>query len=491
MPSIQLRDRPFLIIFILLALLFQATTLTRQASAQSSADSLWTFSEIRADTNNDQKLDHLGKKVKIGGIANIQTGLLHEHYLQTFVQNDSAGMSIFAQQIDTPFERGDSVVAFGEVQRYNGLSEVHVDSYKVFKGNFTLPEAKPLEKAVRNPHNYLGMVVAGKGKIIEKGSTFNGRYLRLSPSDTSSTSIMVYVSNFHRLSKDFDFGVLSIGDKISIEGVVTEYNPEYPEEQTYKVFLRTPEDLQYSGIPRYYWYLSGGLIAVVCIFVVGWIVSLRRQVDSKTEQIQQSLEEKEVLLREIHHRVKNNLSIISGLIELQLDGTEDEKAEEVLKNSQSRIRSMALIHDKLYQTDTLSDIQLESYLQELVEAIHDTFTEINEDVKLRFDMDSVAIDIDRVIPCGLLVNELVVNSFKHAFSNGRQGTLSVKLQEIEEGTVELTVADDGPGLPEEFTLTKGDSLGSMLIKTFAAQLEAETSINGENGARFTFTFPLK
>jgi len=462
--------------------------LPESANAQFQEDSLWSFPKIRADANADDTLDHIGERVTVTGIANTATGILHEHYLQTFVQNDSAGMSIFGEEVDTPFSRGDSVVARGYIQRYNGLAEVHVDTYKVVKGVSKVPAAKPLENAIYNPRRYLGMLVEGDGKIIEKGSTFNGRYLRISPSDSTSASIMVYVSNFHHLNNDFDFEVLSIGDKISVKGVVTEYNPEYPDRRTYKVFLRSPDDMSYATLPRYYWFVGGGFLVVLFIVIGGWIVSLRRQVDKQTKELQESLQVKETLLNEIHHRVKNSLSIVSGLIGLQLDSTEDEEAKNVLQNSQSRIQSVALIHEKLYQHDSTDDIELDVYIKELVEAIHGTFSEYTEAVDLKFNMDKVRLDVDKVIPCGLLINELVVNAFKHAFSENRDGMLEVKL-ERENGEVEVSVADDGPGLPDDFSMLNSESLGTMLIDTFASQLNADTEITESNdGTEFTFRF---
>jgi len=452
-------------------------------------DSLWSFSTIRTDANADDTLDYLGRRVTVTGIANISTGILHEHYLQAFIQNDSTGMSIFSQDIETPFSPGDSIVASGHIQRYNGLAEVDVDSYKVFKGASEGPAPKSLEKAIYNPQNYLGMLVEGNGRIVGKGSTFNGRYVRVTHSDTSNASLMIYVSNFHDLSNEFDFEVLSIGDEISVKGVVTEYNPEYPNQRTYKVFLRTPDDLKYAALPRYYWLMGGGVLFVIFIVIGGWIISLRRQVDKQTRELQKSLEEKEALLNEIHHRVKNSLSIVSGLIGLQMDSTDNKGAREVLQDSQSRIQSVALIHQKLYQLDSTDEVQLDIYLKDLVEAIHGTFAEYTDAVDLKFDMDSAALDVEKVIPCGLLINELVVNAFKHAFSKSSAGVLKVTLEQ-ENGQIELSVADNGPGLPADFSMNNSDSLGTMLIETFASKLEAETEIlENDNGTEFAFRFP--
>lgn len=461
---------------------------SHSALGQVHSDSIWTYSKIRADVNNDDTLDHLGAEVSITGIANINSGLLHEHYLQAFIQNDSAGMSIFAMRIDTPFEVGDSLVVRGKIQRYNGLAEVNADSYQVFKNIRSALTPEPLSAAISDPSQYLGMLVEGEGSVIEKGNTFNGKFVRISQ-ENQMGSMMVYVSNFHRLYEDFDLDILRIGDTISVKGIITEYNPEFPNERTYKLFLRTPDDLRYASVPQFYLYLLFGGVVIASFIIIGWVIILRRRVDSKTSEIQHSLKEKDVLLREIHHRVKNSLSIVSGLLELQLESTNSKEARSVLQNSQSRIHSVALIHEKLYQTESLSDIELDNYIRELVEAIHGTFNDYKKDVVLSFDLEKVELDIDRVIPCGLLINELVVNAFKHAFSIGKKGTLHFNLKTQNENIL-LTVSDNGPGLPKRFEQNKDESLGTMLIDTFAAQLDGQMEIEtNSKGTSFIFTFP--
>ncbi|WP_290877294.1 histidine kinase dimerization/phosphoacceptor domain -containing protein [Gracilimonas sp.] len=463
--------------------------ISHSAFGQVHSDSLWPYSKIRADVDDNDTLDYLGNEVFITGTANINSGLLHEHYLQAFVQNDSAGMSIFAMQIDTPFQVGDSLVVRGKIQRYNGLAEVSADSYQVFKNTRSRPTPKPLSAAITNPAQYLGMLVEGEGNVIEKGNTFNGKFVRISQ-ENSQGSMMVYVSNFHHLYEDFDFDILRIGDKISVKGIITEYNPDFPNERTYKLFLRTPDDLRYASVPQYYLYLLFGGVVVGSFVIIGWVIILRHRVDSKTSEIQHSLKEKDVLLREIHHRVKNSLSIVSGLLELQLESTNNEDARSILQNSQARIHSVALIHEKLYQTESLSEIELDNYIKELVEAIHRTFNDYKKDVTLSFDLEKVELDIDRVIPCGLLINELVVNAFKHAFSKGKKGTLHFTLKTKNEHIL-LTVSDNGPGLPKKFDQKKDESLGTMLIHTFTAQLDGQMEIEtNSRGTTFMFTFPI-
>lgn len=473
---------------ILGAFVVSVVFFSTDVTAQSSPEPFWTFSEIRSDTNSDNKLDYFGEEVTITGIANIETGLLHEHYLQAFIQNDSAGMSVFAMEIETPFEVGDSVVATGKIERYNGLAEVHIEYYQVYKTSSPL-QVRPLAEVIESPENYLGILAEGQGKVIEKGSTFNGKYVRISM-EGSSKSMMVYVSNFHSMFEEFDFDVLGVGDRISVKGIITEYNPEFPKERTFKLFLRTPEDLTFKGIPQFYLYLIAAISALFIIVVVGWVISLKRSVKSKTKTIQANLEQKEVLLREIHHRVKNSLAIVSGLLHLQEGNSESPEAKRVLQDSQARIQSVALVHEKLYKTESLSEIKLNNYIQDLVETIHKTFTDYKEGVELKFEMEEVMLETARVVPCGLLINELVVNAYKHAFTKDKRGELLIKLKQAGNDIV-LIVSDNGPGLPPGFDQTNDESMGAMLINSFAAHLKANMQVQNRKsgGAEYTFTFP--
>lgn len=475
-----------LIMFIvfLLTLLLALPNFSR---AQSPADSTWSISTVLLDKNQDDTLDYLGERVKIGGITNSSLGQLHTTRLMTFIQSNEHGIPLYTKNMEASFDVGDSLVVQGELQNYNGTNEIYVDSYEVFPEggrNFT---PKPFSKVGSQPKRYVGMLVTGSGTITQKGTINNGIYLSVAMDNMPDFEPKIFVSNFHDSFSEFNFDILSIGDEISATGILSEF---VNNKHHYLIHLRTPDELQYSDIPKYYFYIGSFVILFILIGIVGWIVSLRKTVTQKTQKIEQSLKEKDMLLREIHHRVKNNLSIISGLLGFQQDTTEVENTQDALQDSQSRIQSMALIHDKLYQTDTLTDIQLDEYLQELVETISSTFV-TNGNIELVFDLDPVKVDVDTVVPCGLLVNELVVNAFKHAFpERDSKGTLSIMLED-QKRTARLTVADDGPGLPDDFELGGGDSLGSMLIQTFAAQLEANIKIdNDHDGVKFVFTFPL-
>ena len=205
------------------------------------------------------------------------------------------------------------------------------------------------------------------------------------------------------------------------------------------------------------------------------------------EQMQRSLIEKEVMLKEIHHRVKNNMQVISSLLSLQAKGVADSTVKAMLEESRNRVSSMSLVHEKLYQSKDLAYIDFKDYLQSLVAGIANTYK--RHDVVISVDMETVGIDVNVGIPCGLIVNELVSNSLKHAFPDGRKGTISLGINKNSEGNYVLFVADNGIGLPGEEDLRNTSTLGLQLVKVLTGQIHGTIEISREEGTRFSITFP--
>jgi len=207
------------------------------------------------------------------------------------------------------------------------------------------------------------------------------------------------------------------------------------------------------------------------------------------EQVLASLKEKEVLLAEIHHRVKNNLAVITGLLELQSYNTVNDDARRALKDSQFRINSMALIHEKLYQSENLSQISFDVYINELAQFITKSQTPEGKKIGIEVDADPVYVVITQAIPCGLLLNELITNAMKHAFNGKDEGKIHIKFSK-DNGTLRLLVEDTGVGLPDKFEEMKTKSLGMTLIRTLSKQLDAEmaTQTSKGKGTKFEFTF---
>ncbi len=207
------------------------------------------------------------------------------------------------------------------------------------------------------------------------------------------------------------------------------------------------------------------------------------------EKLKESLQEKNVLLSEIHHRVKNNLALVSGLLELQGLSETDEKVQAVFSQSRNRIKSLAAIHESLYQSENIACIRFDQYFQKLFNEVIKLYPATAADIELRSTLQPIKLDIAQAIPCGLLVNEIISNAYKYAFTGRTRGLIQVTATE-KESFVILEVRDDGCGLPPENEMRSG-SLGMTLIASFVQQLKGTLEKRNENGAVFRICFPYK
>jgi len=208
------------------------------------------------------------------------------------------------------------------------------------------------------------------------------------------------------------------------------------------------------------------------------------------EKLTASLKEKEVLLKEIHHRVKNNLQMIDSLLNLQSAKIKDAGLASVLKESQSRIRSMALVHEKLFQSESLSKISFGEYIKGLTSHLFQLYGMNNNYVNLITDLEDIFLDIDTAIPCGLIINELVSNCLKHAFLNGMDGEIRIGLHEGDTHKITLTVCDNGIGIPKDLDIESTKSLGLKLVKLFVDQIDGSIEINRTVGTSFKILFSV-
>lgn len=206
------------------------------------------------------------------------------------------------------------------------------------------------------------------------------------------------------------------------------------------------------------------------------------------EKLKESLEEKEVLVKEIHHRVKNNLQIISSLLSLQARAIENEQARAVLRESKHRVQSMALIHEKLYQAKELAKIDFAEYIQNLTRTLFRSYQINLNSVVLRFNIGSFFLNIDVAVRCGLIINELVSNSLKYAFTNQKTGEILVEMKQGDANQFILLVSDDGIGLPSTIDFLNTKSLGLQLVNILTEQLGGELELGGDRGTAFKITF---
>lgn len=221
-----------------------------------------------------------------------------------------------------------------------------------------------------------------------------------------------------------------------------------------------------------------------------YIVMVVRDITERKEaedKIRASLEEKKVLLREIHHRVKNNMQIISSLLNLQARYINDEQVVDILKESQNRVKSMAMIHEKLYQSSGLARIGFRDYINHLARFLSQSYVIDTERIRINTQVDDVFLDIDTAIPCGLIINELVTNSLKHAFPDKMEGNINIQLKETNDGYV-LKVIDNGIGFPKNLDFKSTETLGLQLINNLVMQLDGTAELKSDNGTEFKIIF---
>jgi two-component sensor histidine kinase len=219
---------------------------------------------------------------------------------------------------------------------------------------------------------------------------------------------------------------------------------------------------------------------------------LQQTVEKRTEQLRVSLAEKEVLLKEIHHRVKNNLEVISSLLRLQTKNVTDENAKSALIEGQNRVQSIALIHHKLYGSDDLANIEIKDFAKGLFDHISKVFKKPDEKINFIASGNDTFVNTDIAVPVGLILNELFTNAFKYAIQAGRENILSLKINETLAGDKEIyqmIFSDNGAGMPESFILEKSKSLGMKVIHLLTKQLGGELKYYNKDGAVFEISFP--
>lgn len=220
--------------------------------------------------------------------------------------------------------------------------------------------------------------------------------------------------------------------------------------------------------------------------LIGVMVDITQRKQAE-EQLKESLEEKEMLLKEIHHRVKNNLMVISSLLNLQSQYIKDKQVLDIFKESQNRAKSMALIHERLYRSTDLKRIDFGEYINSLARDLFHTYISDPRSVDLQLKVENVMVDINTTVPLGLIVNELVTNSMKHAFPEGVKGEIIIEFYKKEEQYV-LIISDTGIGFPEDLDFRNTDSLGLQLVNNLVSQIDGKITLNRDHGAEFMIKF---
>lgn len=243
--------------------------------------------------------------------------------------------------------------------------------------------------------------------------------------------------------------------------------------------------------------LSGVLLVAVIIFVTIQLKKATTQkkllelknkkIKTRNSIIRQSLSDKDLLIKEIHHRVKNNLQIVSSLLKLQASKTTNEEIKNSLNDAQDRINSMSLLHQLLYKNNQMSRLSFNGYLSNLISKISESFTSPSKQISIKTNLVDLELDIDTAIPLGLITNELISNAYKHAF-NKESGEIKVTLSKIVKDTYSLKIEDNGVGIPHDFDIESLDSLGLDIVVILSEQINAELKMYNDNGAHFEIVF---
>ena len=250
----------------------------------------------------------------------------------------------------------------------------------------------------------------------------------------------------------------------------------------------------------HWWFIAVALVVIVLIIILftRWRTRqlettnamLESKVGERTMQLQHTLTEKDMLIKEIHHRVKNNLQVISTLLELQSHGLMDERSKAALQESQNRVQSIALIHQRLYEHESFGAINIDEFAHDLYNQVASVFKKENQKVDANFDLHDISFDIDTAVPLGLIMNELLTNSFKYAFGGNRKNEIYIGMKK-ENGSYELDFRDSGEGLPPGFNFTTARSLGIRLVNLLAKQLNGSAKYFHNGGAQFVINFKAK
>ncbi len=247
---------------------------------------------------------------------------------------------------------------------------------------------------------------------------------------------------------------------------------------------------QYKG--RIIAAIAIGILQAVLIIALIYFLNKKRlaekMLQQRKNQLEESLNEKEILLKEIHHRVKNNMAIISSFLNLQSDNL-DKDLSEIFITAENRVQSMALIHEQLYKNDTFGDINLQDYFKDLINNLVQSY-KLACVLDLKMNIQKLSLDLDKLIPIGIITNEIISNSMKHAFNCEKKPALEIQLKALEHSRCILEITDNGPGFPLEILTDKKDSIGIIIIKSLVEQLNGKIELSTVEGVNYKISFPM-
>ncbi|MCX5908777.1 MAG: ATP-binding protein [Deltaproteobacteria bacterium] len=345
--------------------------------------------------------------------------------------------------------------------------------------NFVNPDGKTCTIAfifgLRLEGRGLGNIFPLKGSILEEFlRTRSGLIIPLENAEQLEKQFSVLLTNFHGGIRSVLSVPLVSEDKVIGSLLFQSQTPQAYQHKNLQLAVRIAAQI-------------AGAVANSKLFAE--LKRAEQALKASVEQIKVSLTEKEVLLKEIHHRVKNNLQVISSLLNWQSRYIQDPSALEMFKESQNRVKLIALIHEKLYQSKDLARVNFGEYVESLATHLFRSYQISGKEISLQIDMQGIFLGIDKAIPCGLVINELISNSFKHAFPPPRQGVIALSLKPEAGDQLILVVKDSGVGFPEDLDFRSAESLGMQLVNILTSQMGGTIELDRQKGTEFRITFP--
>ncbi len=395
-----------------------------------------------------------------------------------------------------------------------GQDAIHGILYFFDKNASTASKVKTLN-AILKQHESLGNRISLAntykllGETLREGGDLDGAVLAYKQAGALNREIgmidteahcALMVSELYETKKDFPNAFAwykkyqAIEDSLNTLAVQKNFSELEVKYQTGKMEAEITQQqlkLEAASLARRNLAITVGALALAVLGALGFLYfksKTNKELAAKNGIISKALSEKELLLREIHHRVKNNLQVISSLLHLQSKYIEDEKAMEVMREGRNRVKSMALIHQDLYQNDNLTSVEVAPYLTKLTESLFQSYNIDPDRIRLRSEVDAPRLDVDTLIPLGLILNELVSNALKHAFPDERVGEVAVSLKSLE-NALYLVVQDNGVGFAEQQKTKFEKSFGFEMVKTFAAKLKAKLEVENGEGTLVRLVIP--
>ena len=390
---------------------------------------------------------------------------------------------------------------------YNELGHVYFEEHDYDNAKQYLSKAQDYLNASTNQSHIcrnllsLGKVDTAQGKYLSAEGYFKQAYDVVRDTDYDDLKLSAFEllrdaqgkSGQYKLAFENSLRYEEVYNRLKsserekfVEELQTEYGVDQKEKQ---IEIQELKLLQASNQRRTYILLMS-LLGLGVLSLVGFLYNKNRTnkiLNQQKDQIQKSLDEKEILLREIHHRVKNNLQVISSLLKLQSRTVDDAAALSALQEGQNRVKSMALIHQNLYQEDNLTGVDVKDYFEKLTRHLFDSYKVSKDNIDLQLDICDIRLDVDTVIPLGLILNELISNALKYAFDQTEKGILSIRLVESTDQLI-LQVEDNGKGLQEvRQNVEDATSFGYSMIHTFADQLDGKLEFRSEKGTKVSLT----